>query len=188
MEGRPPGDVLLDHLERDLGEFRGRGLAEPETSLDFSLFQFDDRPEDGVTTTVTFGISTHVLTGRDGSERRQELLLALRADLDDAALDIAANIGAYVVDRHVALLEGETMRTPTEEDLKVDMLVAATPAPFPSRLSVCPEFEPPVEIVWLLPFAESEHHIVAEHGWRDLLHWLRERRLDVYDLARETVL
>ena len=139
---------LLAHLERDLGRYEGAGLVKPEADLPFSLRQFRDRPEDGVTSTVTYGIGEHVVVGSDARE---------------------------------------TIRLPVELDRELDLLVAAAPEPFPARFARCRSFEPPIEIVWLVPFAGGEHHIVAEHGWRDLLHWLRERELDVYDLRRPSL-
>ena len=184
-----PAATLLDHLERDLGEFTGaKGAMKPETALGFSLLQFDDRPEDDVTATVTFGVSIHLLTQRDGRERRQELLLLLRTPFDEDALQIAANIGRYVLDEHVALAEGETIGMPPQAGGRLDRLVAAPPAAFAERFARCNEFDPPVDFVWLLPFAASEHHLVAEHGWRDLVDELRTQGLSPYDLLRDVVL
>jgi hypothetical protein len=180
--------AILEHLERDLGEYTGRGVARPESSLGFSLLQFDDRPDLGVTATVTLGVSAHLLQGSDGHDRREELMLLLRREFDEVALQIAANVGSYALEEHIALAEGETMGVPKEGDGGLDRLVVARPEPFSDRLARCDDLEPPVEFVWLLPFAESEHHIVAEHGWRDLLHWVREREFDPYDLRRQVVL
>jgi hypothetical protein len=182
---RVEGSDLLGCLEKELGKCR---TAKWDSDLPFSVLQFDDQPEPDLTTTLTFGISTHVLSGRDGFERRQELMVLLRRGLDEEALQIAANVGAYVIDAHVALAEGETVRMPRRRDGNLDRLVVAPPDPFPEEVGRCDEFDPPVELVWLLPFAGSEHHIVAEHGWRDLLHWMRERELDPYDLSRPVVL
>jgi len=103
------GAVLMDHLERFLGEFSGRGTAEPEWNVPFSVWQFDDVPEREVTSLVTFGISDHLLVGSDEGERRQEVLLSMRKQYDDVSVEVAVSIGAYLVDRHVALLEGETV-------------------------------------------------------------------------------
>jgi hypothetical protein len=47
--------VILEHVARDLGEYSGRGVAKPESGLEFSLLQFDDQPNPGVTATITFG-------------------------------------------------------------------------------------------------------------------------------------
>jgi hypothetical protein len=185
----PQPAVLLAHLERDLGEFTGaKGAMKPETGFEFSLLQFDDRPEDDVTATITFGLSVHVLTQRDGRERRQELVLLLRSPFDEDALEIAANIGRYVLEEHVALAEGETIRMPIQTGGRLDRLVVAPPAEFPDRFARCDEFDPPADFVWLLPFASSEHHVVAEHGWRDLVDELRAQGQSPYDLLRETVL
>jgi hypothetical protein len=73
-------------------------------------------------------------------------------------------------------------------DGTLDRLVVALPEPFPDRFARCDEFEPPVELLWFLPFAASEQHIVTDHGWRELLHWIRERGESPYDLDRTTVL
>jgi hypothetical protein len=54
-------------------------------------------------------------------------------------------------------------------DGALDRLVVALPEPFPDRFARCDEFEPPVELLWFLPFAASEQHIVTDHGWRELL-------------------
>lgn len=184
----PRAGVLLEHLERDLGEFTAtKGAMNAETGLDFSLLQFDDRPDSGVTATVTFGVSVHVLGGRDGSERREELIVLLRRSFDQEALEIAANIGQYLLDEHIALVEGETISMPPQRGSRLDRLVATSPVPLPGRFARCNQFEPPVDLVWLLPFAESEHHIVAEHGSRDLLRWIGERRESPYDLRRTPV-
>lgn len=160
----------------------------PQTGLEFSLLQFDDRPEDGVTATVTFGLSVHILTQQDGRERRQELVLLLCSPFDEDALEIATNIGCYVIAEHVALAEGETIRMPLQDGGRLDRLVVAPPAEFPNRLARCDTFDPPVDFLWLLPFASSEHHLVAEHGWRDLVDELRAQGQSPHDLLRETVL
>lgn len=181
------GSALMDHLERALGPFSGRGVAAPEWELPFSVWAFDDRPEQGVTAHVTFGISTHLLTGSDGTERRQELLLTLRPRWDETAVDIAANVGAYLLDRHVALLEGETVGIPLDLGTGIDRLLATRPLPFAPPFGRCEAFEPPVELIWLVPFAAAETHIATDHGVRELLDLLEEAGADAYDLARRPI-
>ena len=181
------GAVLMDHLERFLGEFSGRGTAEPEWNVPFSVLQFDDVPEREVTTLVTFGISNHLLVGSDEGERRQEVLLSMRKQYDDVSVEIAVSIGAYLVDRHVALLEGETVAIPAELRGSLDRLVVARPDHIDSGLARCEGFQPPVDVLWLLPFAPDESHVAIEHGWRDLLAWLRSSEADPYDLRRPSL-
>jgi hypothetical protein len=188
MAGDGRSEFLLEHLERDLGRYGGRGVTRPESDLAFSLLQFDDRPEPAVTATVTFGVSTHLLRDADGNDHRQELLLLLRRDADDTALQIAANVGSYVVDGHVGLLEGETVAMPAATASALDTLVAAGPEPFPARFARCEHFTPPLELIWLLPFAMSEWHLVVEHGWRELFLVLRRRGEAPWDLGRATVM
>jgi hypothetical protein len=184
----PETQVLLEHLERDLGAYTGRGAARPETKLPFSLLQFDDRPRPQVTATVTFGVSAHVLRDREGENHRLELLVLLDRTVDEEALDIAANVGVYLLDEHVALLEGETVAMPQQSGSRLDTIVAATPDPFPARLASCERCDPPVEVIWLLPFARSESHLVVEHGWRDLLEALSDQGHAPWDLMRPAVL
>jgi len=68
------------------------------------------------------------------------------------------------------------------------MFIGASPAWFISGIERFGDAEPPFEVVWLLPFHKSEHHVVSQHGWRDLLRLLEESDLDPFDLAREAVL
>ena len=179
--------TVLHWLERDLGPYRGRGVAKPEWDAEFSVLQFDDRPVHDVTASVTFGIGSHVLTGSDGVDRRQELLVILRRAFDETAITLAAGIGSYLVDEHVALLEGETVRAPRELGVTM-MLVGAPPDRFMPGIVRFGDAEPPLEVVWLVPFHESEHHVISQHGWRDLMRLLDERELDPFDLAREALL
>jgi hypothetical protein len=183
----PESQVLLEHLERDLGAYTGRGAARPESKLPFSLLQFHDRPAPQVTATVTFGVSTHVLVGGDGKNHHQELLVLLDRAADEEGLHIAANVGVYLLDEHVALLEGETIAMPRQSESRLDTIVAATPDLFPARLATCERCDPPVEFIWLLPFAKSESHLVVEHGWRDLLKALGDRGHAPWDLTRPAV-
>jgi hypothetical protein len=67
----------LSDPERRFVEGKGRDLAR----LD-------------VTASVTFGIGSHVLTGSDGVDRRQELLVILRRAFDETAITLAAGIGS----------------------------------------------------------------------------------------------
>ena len=93
-----------------------------------------------------------------------------------------------LLDEHVALVEGETVGMPGQAGSALDRLVVAAPQPFAPRFARCDDADPAVEIVWLLPFAPSEHHIVAEHGWRDLLQHIRAIGASPYDLLRPVVL
>jgi Suppressor of fused protein (SUFU) len=180
--------MLLAHLERGLGgRYAGAGITAPEWNLPFSAFRFVDRPETGVNALTTFGLSSHAFTGADGMDHHQEILLTLRSRWDDVALQIIASLGAYMLDGHRALVEGETIAIPRELKLPLDFLVAAKPDPFAPGLGRCGECEPEVEIVWLLPYAADEEHVVTAHGWRDLVELLEESGSDGYDLARTSL-
>jgi hypothetical protein len=179
----PDGAELLAHLERAFGEYDGNGVAAPEWKLPFSVLRFDDVSASGVTSLVTFGLSGHVLAGGDGNEHVQELVVSLRQD--DVALDLVASVGAYVLDRHVALVVGETVGIPPELRTALDRLVVAPPVHVDGSLAELPGENGNVELVWLLPFAPGESHVAVEHGWQALYDWLRAEGADPFDLARE---
>ncbi len=178
-------NLLLEHLERSLGRYEGKGRVEPEWNVPFSVLRFDDVPSEGVATQVTFGLSDHILVGADRKERRQELLVSLRQA--DVALDLLVSTGMYLLGGHLALLEGETVSIPAELQGSLRHLVVAHPDHLDPALAQCDTPDFPVELVWLLPFAVAESHVAVEHGWRDLLDWIREEGADPFDLERPSL-
>jgi hypothetical protein len=96
-------------------------------------------------------------------------------------------VGTYLLDRHVALIEGETVAIPAELRGSLDRMVVARPDHIDAELGVCDALDPSVEILWLLPFAPDESHVAIEHGWRDLLDWLHSSGADPYDLGRPSL-
>ena len=137
---------LLPHFERSLGRFKGEGTAEPEWNVPFSAFRWRDAPHAGVDVLVSFGLARHLL-----ADRRQELLLALRRAWEDVALSILVSIGAYLLERHIPLGVGETVRVPPELETPVDTLVVSSADELVSGLGVCGDYDPPIEVVWLVP-------------------------------------
>ena len=181
----PGSGALLDHLEGSLGSYAGKGVVEPEWNVPFSVLRFEDVPEEGVGTHVTLGLSDHVLVGADGKKRRQELLLSVRQP--ELALDLAVSVGMYVLERPVALLEGEIVNIPVELRGSLTQMVAARPDHVDPALARCDVMEHPVEVVWLLPFAADESHVPTAHGWRALLAWIREEGADPFDVERPSL-
>ena len=103
------------------------------------------------------------------------------------AVDLAVSVGGYLLDRHVALVEGEVVAMPEELHGSLDRMIVALPAHLSDALARCDDFEPPVEIVWLLPFAADESHVAIEHGWRAPFDWLRDEGGDPYDPSRTSL-
>jgi hypothetical protein len=144
---------LLPHFERFLGVYDGEGVAEPEWNVSFSAFRWRNTPEHGVNTTVSFGLARHLFEGR-----RQELLLALRRTWDEAALSLIASIGTYLLDRHVPLNVGETVRIPPPLAAAAQRLLVSPADELVSGVGLCREYEPPVEVLWLRPDATGDHY------------------------------
>ena len=139
-------NALLPHLERALGRFTGDGVAEPEWNVPFSAFRWRDSPEPGVNTLVSFGLGRHLF-----DRRRQELLLALRPTWDGVALDIIVSVGTYLLDRHVPFDVGESIAIPPELKTAPRTLRVASADELTAGLGTCSDYEPPVEVLWLVP-------------------------------------
>ena len=144
--GTEEQNALLPHLERALGSYMGGGLAEPEWNVPFSAFRWPDSPEAGINTLVSFGLGRHLFQGR-----RQEILLALRPTWDEVAMHIVVSVGMYLLDRHLPLNVGETVGIPPQLETATRTLVVVSAEELAPGLGVCLEYEPPVEILWLMP-------------------------------------
>jgi len=114
-------------------------------------------PEPGVNTLVSFGLGRHLLDGR-----RQELLVALRPRWDDVALSIVASSGMYVLDRHLPLNAGETIRIPTELETPVQMLVVVSADELAAGLGQCRAYRPAIEVLWLRPHAAHDRYELGD--------------------------
>lgn len=146
MRRRTANNRLLPHYERFLGPFSGDGVFEPEWNVPFSTLRWRGVIAEDVDVVTTLGLGRHVLSGR-----RQEILVALRSVWEDVALPIVASVGAYVVDRHAPLNVDEVIAIPPELATPLDALAVASADLLVQGLGLCRDYEPPIEILWLLP-------------------------------------
>jgi hypothetical protein len=144
--GTEKQNALLPHLEQALGSFMGGGFAEPEWNVPFSVFRWPNSPEAGINTLVSFGLGRHLFHGR-----RQEILLALRPTWDEVATHIIVSVGTHLLDRHLPLNLGETVGIPPQLETATRTLVVVSAEELAQGLGVCLEYEPPIEILWLMP-------------------------------------
>jgi hypothetical protein len=151
MRRRSTTNRLLPHYERFLGPFSGHGVLEPEWNAPFSALRWRGVIEADVDVVATLGVGRHVLNGR-----RQEILVALRSVWEDVALPIVASVGTYVVDRHAPLNVDEVIAIPAELGTPADALVVASADALVQDLGLCREYEPPIEILWLVPRATRD--------------------------------
>jgi len=154
--GTEKQNALLPHLERALGAFSGEGFAEPEWNVPFSAFRWPNSPETGINTLVSFGLARHLLQGR-----RQEILLALRPTWDEVAMHIIVSVGMYVLDRHLPLNLGETVGIPPQLETATRTLEVVSAEELAEGLGVCLEYEPPVEILWLMPTGVNDRFVLG---------------------------
>ena len=66
-------------------------------------------------------------------------------------MHIMVSVGMYVLDRHLPLNLGETVGIPPELETAARTLVVVSAEDLAQGLGICLEYEPPVEILWLMP-------------------------------------
>ena len=66
-------------------------------------------------------------------------------------MSIVVSVGAYLVDRHLPLDIGERVRIPAELETPTKTTVVASADDLVAGLGLCRHYEPPVEILWLVP-------------------------------------
>jgi hypothetical protein len=77
--------------------------------------------------------------------------MALRTEWEDAALSTVVSVGAYLIDRHAPLDLGDTMRIPRELATPTEKVAVASADDLVRGLGLCTHYDPPVEILWLVP-------------------------------------
>ena len=78
----------------------------------------------------------------------------MRRSWREIATSILVSTGVYMVDQHMALNVGETIRIPSELRTKVSTLVVRGGDELVAGLGLCAEHEPPIELLWLSPIGE----------------------------------
>ncbi|NJL28515.1 MAG: suppressor of fused domain protein [Thermoanaerobaculia bacterium] len=189
-----PSDRVKAHLERLLGPAvattTGRDLA-GDREASFAVATFPDQPTEGATTLVTVGLSSEPLTGPEGEQIRQELLLcawnkALGDRLYKALFATAqafrdlgetANPGAIV-----------ELDEPLAEPSGLELAFLYDPTYHAEELATVPAADAkggePIEIVWLIPITESEAELIEAEGPEAFESYLAATDPDLLDVTR----
>lgn len=188
----PPldGDVVLSHLERELGAVAGawKELVNGE-SLPFRILRFADQPCSDVSTCATFGLSREPLCQHDGSFLREEFMISASDDTSsDEVAAVLALIGERSLQSGSAIARGDVVRLPAELSLgRSRALFALPPTAFDDSLYMIRSAEPPVAFMWLLPITTREADFAESNGWEALERRLIEVDPDIYDPMRPSV-
>jgi hypothetical protein len=179
----PPTPPVVKHLEHHLGEATG-GWGDKSR---IQVLHFPARPEPGIVTYATLGLSDAVLPMGNGRTVRQELLLAVRAAFDPAAVaGMLTSFADYVVGQGRALLRGDVVgpSDPLIPGVEARAVYAAMPVVFPEGIDTMRESTPPTVFVWLAPLRVEDAEYVRFHGWSAFEDALERVPLDFWDLNR----
>lgn len=181
-----PGSFLA-HYERHLGSV-DRRFADDQEVHDIAVVSFKDRPERGVTTYATLGLSgcPLLMSAQTGLVRQELLVSANEAfEQEDVALFLL-DLAVHVWRRDRALRCGEVVgpHIPVIPGSTLSAVYATNPSPFPDELWVVDAEPSPVVLAYIIPLSIAEADMLRTHG-RD---WFEERlerqNPDIWDLAR----
>lgn len=177
------------HLEASLGPII-QGWSPMGEPAGVHVALFEHQPLDGTVTYSTLGLSQHILDMPKGRSVRQELLLAVqtgsaREDFSKLLFHVAES----VVETHRALLRGEVfpLGHPIVRGSSCCHLYASLPVVFPEGLATCDSTQPSTVFVWLLPITDREEREIRSIGWSRFEDKLEQADVDLFDLARSSV-
>ncbi len=76
-------------------------------------------------------------------------------------MHIIVSVGMYVLDRHLPLNLGETVGIPPELETAIRTLEVVSAEELAEGLGVCLEYDPPIEILWLIPTGVNGRFILG---------------------------
>lgn len=181
---------IIAHLERHLGQLH-RGWAPAAEPCGVQVCLFQNQPILNVSTFSTAGMSEHILAMPRDREVRQELLMAVRSELE--APDISQllfHVAQPIVDQHRAALRGEVIALgyPIRPQSALTNLYVSIPVVFPDSLSTYSDTTPETVFAWLIPISESEAVFIRMHGWSRFEDALEQADPDLFDLHRKPIL
>lgn len=181
--------TLIDHLERHLGPIAEgwRGNAPPST---IQIVRFADRPEPGVSTYMTLGLSKILLPASDSGPVTEELLVSAYDHVPRNELaSFLMTFAEFVVEKNRALLRGDVVgpASPIVPGVAASAVYAAIPALFGDGFARFADATGPIEIIWLIPMPAGEARWVKQHGWKAYESALMQTEVDFFDLDRPAV-
>ena len=179
---------VAEHLEQHLGPIERGWSAESLPGVQVCLFR--DRPETGVFSLATLGLSNSILAMSGDRNVRQELLLAIRGDvfLDDL-VKMLMHVAETLLARKRALLRGDVfpLGQPIGKGSAASALYSSIPVIFPESLATLRDSTPPTVFVWMIPLLASEAAFVESSGWSEFEDCMEAANPDLFDIARGSI-
>lgn len=177
---------LPEHYERHFGEI-ARGWADEKQAHGIQIVSFKDRPESGVTTFATLGLSRNILDLSGKQKIRQELLISANDSFSaDAIAGLVLSQAEHVAESGKALLRGEIIGpgSPVIAGSTLTAVYVTNPSPFDDSLTEFFSELPPTVFAYLVPITAAEAALVRARGWSWFEDQLDQQNPNIWDLAR----
>lgn len=180
---------IIDHVEHYLGQM-DHGWKPTGSPEGVSVSRFCDQPVEGMSTFVTFGLSSHRLSMSDKREVRQELISTnIKSVSSDGPVSFLLNVADSILFNHEALLRGQVIEPGRSifTDSPMNAVYVSIPVLFDEGLYTFKETSPPTVLAWLIPIYANEAKYIKEHGWDNFEDILERKDPDLWDLERPPV-
>lgn len=162
-----------------------------EENLGVRVATFADTPEPGLVTSLTLGISGHVLTQPlSGTKIRQELLTCVDAKYRELPWhEVLLATAKVLLERHTAIRLGEVLGPagalfPEVRWCNATALLCAPPAFFDADFSEPTFDEISMIFAELIPITTSEAEWVQRFGWSAFFDRVNAGEIDILNLRR----
>jgi hypothetical protein len=180
---------VVEHLERYLGPIaEGWSLRDSDTGI--QVVRFADKPDPGVATLTTLGLSRHTLDMPRDRTVRQELLMVIGSEADATAAAAALlSLAVPLAATHRALLRGEVVGpgNPVIEESPMNAWYVTRPTIFPDGLATYVGSEPPTVVVWMIPIYPEEAAYARAKGWSAFEDRFEALQPDLFNLQRHAL-
>ena len=175
-----------EHMERFLGTI-SEGWSDA-TGEFTKVLRFDNRPENGIATYATLGLSEDELDLKNKRTVRQELLLSAHASLPNNEIaNFLLYCAEHIKKRGRAALRGEVIDFlyPLVDGATVSAVYATNPTLFDDGLAEFSNVSPPVIFALLVPITAKEVSLIGIHGWNWFENSLEAQNPDIWDFKRD---
>ena len=181
---------VISHLEQHLGPIQ-EGWKPSAGDSRIHAVHFADRPNPGVDTFTTLGLSRTPLPMSNGRAVRQEFLISVypRYPQRDIA-SFLTTFAEYVLSMNRALLRGDVIGPfkPLIPGVQAAAVYSSMPVFFEREFATYSGSTPPTVIVWLVPLVGPEPEFIRTAGWERFEEELeRSENVDFWSLDRAPV-
>ena len=189
MTDRDFGNLVREHVDRYLGPEPSRVFVDETLGIHVAFFV--DKPDTGLLTSITIGLSGHALEQpASGRKIRQELMVCVdRRYRELAWREILLSAAKQILDRHTAVMLGEVMGPagrlfPEAPWCNATALLVSLPTFFDADFAEVEFDEIPMVFAELIPITTSEAEWIHQFGWSAFFDRINSGEVNILDLDR----